>query len=216
MGEKNPQVDQFFSGVKQWKKELTRLREIVLETKLTEELKWRAPCYTDLGKNIVILGGFKAFCSLNFFKGALLKDPQGVLVRQGENTRSARIMRFTSEEEIVTLKATIKAYIREAINVEKSGEKVALDQDSEIETPDEFQKRLDDDSALRAAFEALTPGRQRAYLLHFSGAKQSKSRESRIDKCLSRIFDGKGLHDCTCGLSNRLPTCDGSHKQLKS
>lgn len=216
MGEKNPQVDQFLSGVKQWKKEFTKLREIVLETDLTEELKWRAPCYADEGKNIVILGGFKAFCSISFFKGALLKDPKGVLVKQGENTRSARIMRFTSEQDIVALNATIQAYILEAIEVEKSGEKVVLDQDSEIETPDEFQKRLDNDPALLAAFDTLTPGRRRAYLLHFSGAKQSKSREARIEKCLSRIFDGKGLHDCTCGLSNRMPTCDGSHKQLKS
>lgn len=214
MAEMNPQVEQYLREVKQWQPELTELRKIVLEAGLTEELKWRSPCYTHNKKNIAILGGFKEHCVLSFFQGALLTDPKKVLVKPGENTRAARVIPFTCVPEIFQLKTTIHAYLREAIELEKAGQKVDLAEDAAQPMPVELEARLESDPVLRTAFEALTPGRQRGYLLHFGGAKQSKSREARIEKCVSRILAGKGLRDCTCGLSKRMPNCDGSHKQL--
>lgn len=215
MGDKNPKVDQYLSTVNNWRNELSLLREVVRDSELTEELKWGAPCYTYQTKNIAILGGFKEYFSIGFFKGALMKDPKGILLKQGANSRSARIIRFTSGDEIGENKTAIKAYIREAIEIEKSGLKVDLPEADILDGPEEFQAKLEEDAAFRTAFGSLTPGRQRGYLLHFAGAKQAKSRIARIEKCMPRIFAGKGLHDCTCGLSKKMPTCDGSHKQFK-
>lgn len=151
---------------------------------------------------------------LSFFKGSLLKDPQGILTKPGENSRAARVIRFASVQDIERVERTLMAYINEAINVEKAGLKVDFAQDAELPIPEEFQEQLDEMPALQEAFDALTPGRQRAYLLHFAGAKQSKSRADRVRKCTPRILDGKGLNDCVCGLSKRLPACDGSHKSI--
>lgn len=190
----NSKVDAFLSKVTKWKVELEALRALVLESDLTEELKWGQPCYCLEGKNVVIIHGFKEYCALLFFKGALMKDPKGILIQQTENVQAARQIRFTSLDEIVDAKATLKRYILEAIKVEKAGLEVPLKKTEEFSVPEEFQLQLDKDHALKAAFEALTPGRQRAYLLHFS-AKQSKTRESRIEKNLPRIFDGLGLDD---------------------
>lgn len=195
MTTQNPKVDGFIRKNHQWQAELQKLRAIVLESPLTEDIKWRVPCYTLEGRNVIILGSFKDSCVLSFLKGVLLKDPKGILTQPGENTQSARIIRFTSVEQIAKLESTIKAYIREAIEIENSGRKVPFKKISEHTIPEEFQTRLNQDPALKTAFTALTPGRQRAYLLHFSSAKQSQTRESRITKCTSKILQGKGLDD---------------------
>ncbi len=212
---RNPEVDDYLRKAKKWQEELRTLRTIVLDGQLTEEFKWRAPCYTFQGRNVVILGGFKDFCAMTFFKGALLTDPDGVLAKPGEHTQAARLIRFTSVPEIVEREAILKAYLNEAIEVEKAGLKVDFKEKTELVYPEELQHKLDEIPALRTAFEALTPGRQRAYLLHFSAPKQSKTRESRIEKCMERIFAGKGLNDCICGHSQKLPHCDGSHKLIR-
>lgn len=191
----NPKVDGIIRKAKKWQKEFEQLRKIVLDCGLTEELKWGQPCYTSDGKNVVVIHGFKEYFALLFFKGALLKDPKGILIQQTENVQSARQIRFTNVREITKLKAVLKAYIHEAIEVEKSGLKVKMKKTSDFAVPEEFQNKLDKLPALKAAFEALTPGRQRAYLFYFSGAKQSKTRESRIAKWLPRILKGKGLND---------------------
>ncbi|TGK59477.1 hypothetical protein EHQ27_00205 [Leptospira wolffii] len=192
---KNPKVDVFLIKAETWRKEFEKLREILLECKLTEELKWGVPCYT-LGKNnIVLMHGFKEYCALLFFKGALLKDPKGILIRQTENVQSARQIRFTDVREMTKLKTVLKAYISEAIKVEESGLKVNFKKSSEFAVPEEFLSKLDEVPGLKTAFDALTPGRQRGYLLHFSSAKQSKTRESRIEKCIRKILNGKGLDD---------------------
>ncbi|MFB5651410.1 YdeI family protein [Leptospira wolffii] len=192
---KNPKVDVFLIKAESWRKEFEKLRGILLECKLTEELKWGVPCYT-LGKNnIVLMHGFKEYCALLFFKGALLKDPKGILIRQTENVQSARQIRFTDVREIAKLKTVLKAYISEAIKVEESGLKVNFKKSSEFAVPEEFLSKLDEVPGLKTAFDALTPGRQRGYLLHFSSAKQSKTRESRIEKCIRKILNGKGLDD---------------------
>lgn len=211
----NPEVDEYLRGLDKWKTELLKLRAIALDCKLSEELKWGHPCYAHQKKNVVIISGLKDYCALSFFNGALLKDPHGILVKPGENTRAGRLVRFTGVPEIVDKKAILKAYILEAIELEKAGLKVDLKDGAELEMPEELERQLDASPALREAFEALTPGRQRGYILHVSGAKQSKTRESRIEKCKPRILDGKGLNDCTCGLSKKMPGCDGSHKTLK-
>lgn len=191
----NPKVDEFIRKAKKWRQEFERLREIVLDCQLTEELKWGNPCYTHQGKNIVLIHGFKEYCALLFFKGALLSDPDGVLIRQTENVQAGRQIRFTGVCEIVDMEDTLKAYVRKAIEVEKSGLSVKLKKTAQFAIPDEFQSRLDGSPALKTAFDALTPGRQRAYLLYFSSAKQSKTRESRIEKNVRKILDGKGLDD---------------------
>lgn len=214
MKNKHPAVDEYFKQSPNWHKELTALRKILLDTPLTEEFKWGNPCYTFQQSNVVITGSFKANCTLSFFKGALLKDSHNILSKPGENTRAARVIRFTSLQEISKLKSVLKDYLAEAIELEITGQKVDLPQDQELEFPTELQEKLDSDSALQTAFAALTPGKQRAYVLHFSAPKQSKTRVSRIEKCTPQILDGKGLHDCTCGLSRKLPRCDGSHKSL--
>lgn len=191
----NPKVDATISKATEWRDEFDKLRTICLDRQLTEELKWRLPCYTYQKSNVVIIQGFKEYCALMFFKGALLKDPKGILVRPGENTQAARQIQFTDVQEIVDMEPTVKAYIDEAIEVEKAGLEVEFKETSEFEVPEEFQSELDKDPVLKAAFEALTPGRQRAYLLHFSAPKQSKTRASRVEKCRQRILAGKGLND---------------------
>jgi len=190
----NPKVDEYLSRCKNWSEEFEKLRTIILECGLTEELKWRAPCYTFQNSNIVILQGFKEYCALMFFKGALLSDPNAILRTPGQH-QSARQIRFTNVGEVVELEPIVKAYINEAIEVERAGLKVTLKQTSEFKIPEELQSRLDETPALKAAFEALTPGRQRAYIFYFSSAKQSKTRESRVERCMQQILDGKGLDD---------------------
>ena len=191
----NPKVDWFFKKPGQWQQEYEKLRKIVLECDLTEELKWGCPCYTFEKRNIVLIHGFKEYCALLFFKGALLKDPKGILIQQTENVQSARQVRFTSTREIIKLKSTLKAYIREAIAAEKSGSKVTLKKTSEFAMPEEFKTKLDEVPALKKAFKALTPGRQRGYLLYFSQPKQSKTRQARVEKSVPQILDGRGLND---------------------
>ena len=195
MNSMNPKVDFYFSKAKKWKEELENLRTIILDCSLIEELKWGKPCYTFQETNIVLIHDFKEYCAVLFFKGALLKDTKGILVQQTENVQAARQIRFASIQEIVKMKATLKAYISEAVDVEKAGLKVDFKKTEEFKIPEELQKKLDEDPALNAAFETLTPGRQRAYLLYFSAPKQSKTRESRIEKSLQKIFAGKGLND---------------------
>lgn len=195
MNRTNPKVDFYFSKAKKWREELEKLRRILLDCALTEELKWGCPCYTFQNSNIVLIHVFKEYCALLFFKGALLKDANGILVQQTKNVQAARQTRFTSVREITEMKTTLKAYVHEAIEVEKAGLKVKLKKTTEFETPEEFQNKLDDIPALRTAFDALTPGRQRAYILYFSAPKQSKTRESRIEKCMRLILNGKGLDD---------------------
>jgi len=191
---KNPKVDAVLKKAK-WREELEKLRAIILDCGLTEELKWYQPCYTSEGKNIVLIHGFKEYCALLFMKGALLKDPKGILVQQTENVQSGRQIRFTSLQEILKMEATLKAYIMEAVEVEKSGVEVKMKKTSEFKMPVEFKNKLDQDAALKKAFKALTPGRQRGYLLYFAGAKQSETRTARVEKCRQRILDGKGLQD---------------------
>ena len=195
MNKTNPKVDFYFKKARQWQEEYEKLRTIVLECKLTEELRWGCPCYTSEKKNIVLIHGFKQYCALLFFKGALLKDPKGILIRQTENVQAARQIRFTNVKEIVKLKSTLKAYINQAIEVEKAGLKVPLKKTTEFAIAEEFQSKLDKNPALKTAFAALTPGRQRAYLLHFSSAKQSKTRAHRVEKSLPQILKGKGMDD---------------------
>jgi uncharacterized protein YdeI (YjbR/CyaY-like superfamily) len=191
----NPKVDFYFIKAKKWQEELEQLRIIMLECGLTEELKWGCPCYTLEKSNIVLIHAFKEYCALLFFKGALFSDPEGILVQQTENVQSARQTRFTNVHEIVAAKAILKAYVLEAIEVEKAGLKVPLKKAAEFAVTPEFQSKLTKIPYLKTAFEALTPGRQRAYLLHFSAPKQSKTRESRVEKCMQQILKGKGLND---------------------
>ncbi|MEX1270234.1 MAG: YdeI family protein [Balneolaceae bacterium] len=191
----NPNVDWFFSKAEQWKEEFEKLRTICLNCGLTEELKWGHPCYTFQKSNVVLIHGFKEYCALLFHKGALLKDPDDILIQQTENVQAARQIRFTNVQEIVEMEANLKGYIYEAIKVEKAGLEVEFKKTEEFSVPEEFQQKLDENPALKDAFEALTPGRQRGYLLHFSGAKQSKTRERRVEKCLPKILNGKGLKD---------------------
>lgn len=195
MSRMNPKVDAFLKRTRPWREEFTALREILLACPLTEDLKWGWPCYTSEDKNIVLIHGFKEYCAMLFFKGALLKDPKGILVVQTENVQSTRQVRFTSVGEIKKMKTTLKAYVREAVEVEKAGLRVSLKKTSEYKVPEEFQSRLNAMPALKRAFGALTPGRQRAYLLYFSAPKQSKTRESRVEKSIKRILAGKGLND---------------------
>jgi uncharacterized protein YdeI (YjbR/CyaY-like superfamily) len=191
----NPKVDGYLRRAKKWQEEFEKLRMIILHCQLTEELKWGVPCYTLEKRNIVLIHGFKEYCALLFFKGALLKDAKGILIQQTENVQAARQIRFTSVREIVKMKPILKAYIQEAIEVEKAGLKVKLKKTSEFKIPEEFQNKLDEMPALKTAFAALTPGRQRAYLFYFSAAKQSETRESRVEKCMRQILDGKGIDD---------------------
>ncbi|WP_184135082.1 YdeI family protein [Arcicella rosea] len=191
----NPKVDFYFTKAEKWQEELEQLRKIVLECELSEELKWGVPCYTFQKSNIVLIHDFKEYCALLFMKGALLDNANGLLIQQTENVQAARQIRFTNLQEIIENKAILKAYIYEAIEVEKAGLKVELKKTTEYNIPEEFQQKLDESSSLKTAFEALTPGRQRAYLLHFAQPKQAKTREARVEKCIPQILDGKGLND---------------------
>ncbi len=191
----NPKVDFFFEKASKWQEEYKLLRTIVLDCGLIEELKWGVPCYTFQQTNVVLIHGFKDYCALLFHKGALLNDAEGILIQQTENVQAARQIRFTSLEQILEMKSILKAYIFEAIEVEKAGLKVELKKTTEFKMADEFQAVLDEMTELKTAFYALTPGRQRAYLLHFSAPKQAKTREARVEKYIPKILDGKGLED---------------------
>ncbi len=191
----NPKVDFYFSKAKKWQKELDQLRRIVLDCQLTEELKWGCPCYMFEKSNIVLIHTFKEYCALLFFKGALLKDTHSILIQQTANVQAARQVRFTNVQEIAEMEAILKAYIFDAVEVDETGLKVDFKKTAEYKIPEEFQKKLDDIPALKIAFYALTPGRQRAFILHFSEPKQAKTRESRIEKCIQKILNGKGLND---------------------
>lgn len=210
----NTKVDEFISNTKKWQAEITQLRTLLLDCGLTEEFKWRNPCYSYQGKNIILLGNFKEYCALSFLKGVLLQDANGFLSKPGENSQSVRFFKFKNLQEIQDLKPIIKNYIYEAIEIERAGLKVNLKSNTELELVEELQIALNKNPALKKAFEALTPGRQRGYNLYFSAPKQSKTRESRIENYTQRILDGKGFHDCVCGLSKKMPTCDGSHKYI--
>ncbi len=191
----NPKVNFFFDNEEKWQKEFRKLRTIILECELTEELKWGVACYTYQNSNVVLIHGFKDYCAILFVKGALLKDSEGILIQQTENVQSARQVRFTKVQEIVKLEPILKKYIHEAIEVERSGLKVNFKKATEFSIPDEFLTRLDESPELTSAFYALTPGRQRAYLLYFSAPKQSKTREARVEKYVEQILNGKGLND---------------------
>jgi uncharacterized protein YdeI (YjbR/CyaY-like superfamily) len=195
MNKMNPKVDGFLRRAKEWQEEFEKLRMIILDCGLTEELKWGKPCYTFQNSNVVVIQGFKEYCALMFFKGALIHDADGILIQQTENVQAARQVRFTNVREIVQMEPILKAYIHEAIEVEKAGLKVKMKKTSEFAIPEEFQERLDAFPAVKTAFDALTPGRQRGYLLYFSAPRQSKTRQSRVEKCVQRILDGKGLND---------------------
>ena len=195
MKKTNPKVDTVIGKAKRWREEFETLRALVLDCGLTEDLKWGSPCYTFQDTNVVLIHGFKEYCALLFFKGALMKDPKGILIKQTANVQGPRQLRFSDVKEIVKLKTTVKAYIKEAIAVEKAGLKVNLKKTSEFVVAEEFQNRLNELPALKTAFAALTPGRQRAYLLYFSSPKQSKTRASRVENSMRRIMMGKGLDD---------------------
>ena len=195
MDRMNPKVDGFLKRSKNWREEVEKLRAIILDCGTTEELKWGKPCYTFQDSNIVLIHVFKEYCALLFFKGALLKDADGILIQQTKNVQAARQIRFTNVREIVVMEPILKTYVREAIEVEKAGLKVEFKKTAEFAIPEEFQIRLNEVPALKSAFDALTPGRQRAYILHFSAPKQSKTRESRVEKFIQQILNGKGLND---------------------
>jgi uncharacterized protein YdeI (YjbR/CyaY-like superfamily) len=189
----NPQVDAYLSETEKWRDEFYKLRSIILDCELAEEVKWGCPCYTFEKRNVVLIHGFKEYCALLFFKGTLLKDPNGILIRQTENVQAARQIRFTNLQQILGMETVLKAYIDDAIEVEKAGLKVNLKKTTEFKIPDEFQNKLDEVPALKTAFAALTPGRQRAYMLYFAAPKQAKTREARVEKYMPQILLGKGL-----------------------
>jgi uncharacterized protein YdeI (YjbR/CyaY-like superfamily) len=191
----NPKVDAFLSKVQKWQEEFKKLRSIVLDCQVTEEFKWGNPCYTYQNSNIVLIHGFREYCALLFFKGALLKDASGILIQQTENVQAARQIRFTNIVDIERIETILKTYIYEAVEVEKAGLKVNFKKTEEYSIPEEFQNKLDKNPVLETAFKAFTAGRQRAYIFYFSAPKQSKTRETRIEKCIPQILDGKGLND---------------------
>ncbi len=212
----NAKLDLYFTKAKQWQNEMNLLRTILLACKLEEELKWGKPCYSFNKKNVVIIQSFKAHCDLGFFNGALLKDPKGLLVKAGEHTQAGRQMRFTDSKEITKLTSVIKSYIKEAIALGEAAVKFEPIEKASAIVIDELLELFKKDTKLKKAFKDLTPGRQRAYLIYFSAAKQSATRISRINSYAERIMSGKGINDCTCGLSKRMPNCDGSHKYIKN
>jgi uncharacterized protein YdeI (YjbR/CyaY-like superfamily) len=211
----NLTADKYFLDAPQWKEELSQLRKIVLGTQLTEMIKWGVPCYVFQESNVVLLGAFKGFCSISFFKGSLMGDPNGILLKPGENSQIARMIKFTHLDQIRELEPIIRAYIFEAIEIEKTGAKHIVVKSAELVFPEELLQILDKDDAFKTAFTALTPGRQRGYNLFFTAAKQPATRISRIEKYRQQILDGKGINDCTCGLSKKMPSCDGSHKAIR-
>ncbi|UQD56358.1 DUF1801 domain-containing protein [Flavobacterium sp. K5-23] len=211
----NLKVDDFISNAKKWQPEMKQLRQWLLDCGLTEEFKWKTPCYSFQGNNVVLIGSFKTFCALSFFKGTLLQDTNGILSKPGENSQAVRFFKFTNLLEIQEMQTIIKNYVYEAIEIEKAGLKVQFKSNTELELVEELQNALAKYPSLKTAFEALTTGRQRGYNLYFSGSKQSKTRENRIEKHIPRILDGKGINDCTCGFSKKMPSCDGSHKYIR-
>lgn len=211
----NPKVDEFLQKPSKWTECYERLRTIVLECGLSEDFKWMHPCYTFDGKNVVLIHGFKDYCALLFQKGLLLKDAQGILIQQTEHVQAARQIRFTNVQEIIDREDILKAYIHEAIEVEKAGLTVEVKRRPEVGIPEELQSKFDEVPALKTAFEGLTPGRQKAYIFYFAQAKRSATRVSRIEKSVPRILHGKGLNDCICGHSKKMPNCDGSHKYFQ-
>jgi uncharacterized protein YdeI (YjbR/CyaY-like superfamily) len=210
----NPKVDDFISNAKKWPSEIAQLRLLLLDCGLTEEFKWGNPCYCFQGNNIVLIAGFKEYCALSFFKGTLLQDSNGLLSKPGENSQAVRFFKFTNLQEIQELKPIIITYIYEALEIEKAGLKVIFKSNTELELVEELEFYLDQNPALKTAFKTLTPGRQRAYNLYFSAPKQSKTRNTRIENYIPRILDGKGFNDCICGMSKKMPNCDGSHKYI--
>ncbi len=209
-----PAIKQYFQETKQWKAEQLLLRDIVLETGLQEEYKWKHPCYTHRGKNIVLIHGFLDFFALLFPKGALLSDPDKILSTQTKNVQSSRQIRFTSKAQVRALEKQIRDYIQEALRLEEEDKKVKLKKTSDYALPTELTTAFLQDKSFEKAFYRLTPGRQRGYILHFSAAKKSETRTARIRKYKSRIMDGFGIRDCTCGLTQKKPNCDGSHRRL--
>jgi uncharacterized protein YdeI (YjbR/CyaY-like superfamily) len=214
MNRLNPKVDEFLNNTTTWQAELKMLRFIALDCLLVEDFKWKHPCYTHQNKNIVLIHGFKDYCALLFMKGSLLQDAAGILIQQTENVQSGRQIRFNNLAEIIKMEPILKAYIFEAIEVEKTGLKVESKTNTELIFPQEIEEIISKDIQFKQAFFALTLGRQRGYHLFFTGAKQSKTIFSRIENSRQRILDGFGLNDCTCGMSKRMPTCDGSHKYI--
>ena len=208
----NPKVDEFILNASRWQLEIKALRAILLDFQLQEELKWRQPCYTFQGVNVAIIASFKSHCALSFLKGTLLQDANQLLVSLGENSQSVRYLSFTKVAEIRELEATLKSYVFEAIEIEKAGIKVVKIKSEDVSYCEELHVKLEEDSTFSQAFEALTPGRKRGYAIFFEAAKQAKTRESRIEQYRHRILMGKGINDCICGLSIRMPNCDGSHK----
>lgn len=203
MNKTNPKVDAYLGRAKMWREETEKLRQVILGCDLIEELKWGKPCYAFEGGNVLVIQGFKKYCTLLFFKGVLLKDPRGILQKTGPNARVGRQIRFTSVQEIVQIEPILKSYIRQAVEVERAGLKVDPKENAELVIPEELQNRLSKNRALRTAFYALTPGRQRAYTFYFSAPKQSKTRESRIEKCMHQILIGKGLYDDYASMKKR-------------
>jgi uncharacterized protein YdeI (YjbR/CyaY-like superfamily) len=210
----NQSVDKYLNEAKNWQVEMRKLREILLECGLNEEFKWKQPCYTLGDKNIIIIGSFKNYCALLLVKGALMDNSNDLIITPTENSQSGRQVRFTKLQEIEDNYINIKAIIYEAIEVEKSGAKVLYKKADEFEVVEELEVILAADASLRSAFDQLTPGRKKGYYLFFAGAKQSKTRTARIEKSIPRIINGKGINDCICGHSKRMPGCDGSHKYL--
>jgi uncharacterized protein YdeI (YjbR/CyaY-like superfamily) len=210
----NQEINKYLNSLEKWQTELIELRKIILDCGLNEDYKWMHPSYSDNGKNIALIHAFNDYCAILFQKGALLKDPEHLLIQQTENTQSARQIRFKDLSEIKELEPIIKEYIREAIEIEKSGQQAKKKNTSDFEIPEELMQIFEENPDFHKAFKNLTSGCQKGYLLHFAQAKQSKTKISRIENNMKRIFDGYGLTDCTCGLSKRKPNCDGSHKQL--
>lgn len=210
----NVEVDKFLEKANKWKKEFIALRALINSCGLEEELKWMHPCYTHKGKNIVLFHGFKTYCAISFFKGALLKDPEHILVQPTENSNEGRQIRFSSIDEIAKMETVAKQYIYEAIEIEKAGLQVKKKTLADFDVPEELLSIFNNDPSFQQAFEQLTEGRRKGYLLHFSQAKQSDTRTARIEKYKERIMNGFGIRDCVCGHSKRMPNCDGSHKHL--
>ncbi len=210
----NLEVDKFLENANKWKEEFTVLRQIINDCGLQEDFKWMHPCYSHKEKNIVLFHGFKEYCAISFFKGALLKDPKRILVQPTENSNEGRQIRFTNTDQIAELEPVVKQYIYEAIEVEKAGLQVKKKSVADFDVPVELIDRFDESPDFKIAFEKLSPGRRKGYLLHFNQAKQSETRKARIDKYMDRIMNGFGIRDCVCGHSKRMPNCDGSHKYI--
>jgi uncharacterized protein YdeI (YjbR/CyaY-like superfamily) len=210
----NEKLNSFFENATKWREELKELRKIVLETGLNEELKWKQPCYTLQNTNLLMVSSFKDFAFVSFLNGSILSDAESILVKPGENSQFSRLMRFYNVDDVKKLKPTLLAYIYEAIEAQKANVKPLIAKEKILEFPEELLAKFSSDSYFKTAFEALTPGRQRAYNIYFTGAKSSKARQSRIDNYTERILSGKGFNDCVCGLSKKMPGCDGSHKYI--